>query len=202
MIAEHAATSIIEWGVAGSALEQESGDLHVVLPFPDGVLVTLMDGLGHGPEAAFAACAAVPVLEAHAAEPVLAVVQRCHEALRKTRGVVMSVASFSRSDAAMSWIGVGNVEGTLLRSRTTGNLADEALVTRGGVVGYNLPPLRAKTVPVFHGDLLILATDGVRSGFGSHVMQHADPGEIARTILATHGKASDDAHVLVARYLG
>src|SRR2546422_8836961 len=92
--------SIIEWAAAGRALGGpseacESGDIHVAAPFPKGILVGVIDGLGHGPEAAQAARTAARVLTAHAGEPVQALIQRCHGSLRNTRGAVMSLASFS-----------------------------------------------------------------------------------------------------------
>ena len=191
--------AVIAWGWAGSALELVSGDLHVVVPFRRGALVALLDGLGHGPEAAAAASAATPVLEAAPSDPVLDLVRRCHEALRKTRGVVMSVASFRAAESTMTWLGVGNVDGVLLR---TGGQHGEAIACRGGVVGYQLPPLRASSLRVSPGDTLILTTDGIRGGFAAELAIGDSPQELAELILARHAKGSDDAHVVVARYLG
>src|SRR5206468_11760132 len=100
----HQEGSFIEWGSAGSALEGgQSGDVHVVAPLPNGALVAVIDGLGHGAEAAAVAHVAARILQANAAEPVLALVQRCHEDLRKTRGVVMSLASFNAKDSSVTW---------------------------------------------------------------------------------------------------
>jgi negative regulator of sigma-B (phosphoserine phosphatase) len=194
--------SILHWGWAGSALEEESGDLHVVVPFPGGAVVALIDGLGHGPEAAVAARAAATVVGTHAAESVVSIVERCHTEIHKTRGAVMSVASFDVSQASMTWIGVGNVEAVLLRGHASSEQLDEAIAVRGGVVGYQMPPLRAKTVPVAAGDTLIMATDGIGSGFTSSLARASSPQEIAESILARFAKGSDDAHVVVARYLG
>src|SRR6185436_668074 len=141
--------AVIDWGWAGSALEGESGDLHVVAPFRGGALVALIDGLGHGPEAADAARAAARVLVAHAGELALDLVRRCHEALRSTRGAVMTIASICAAESAMTWVGVGNVDGVLLR-KAPGSHA--AIATRGGVVGYQLPPLRQHSVSISPGD--------------------------------------------------
>ena len=77
----------------------------------------------------------------------------------------MSLASFSGRDHTMIWLGVGNVEGVLIRRVQTVNAARETILLRGGIVGYQLPPLRATTVPVIRGDTLIFATDGIREGF-------------------------------------
>ena len=62
----------------------------------------------------------------------------------------------------MTWLGVGNVEGVLIRADTRATPAAESVLLRGGVVGYQLPALQASVVPVSRGDLLILATDGIR----------------------------------------
>ncbi len=193
---------IIDWGWAGSALDgTDSGDLHVVAPFEGGALIGLVDGLGHGPEAAAAARAAVLALEAHAGESVLALIARCDDALRKRRGAVVSIASFHVRDASLTWIGVGNVDGVLLRARRRRERPDEGLLVRGGVVGYQLPPLRATALPVEPGDLLVLNTDGVRPGFTEGLAREDPPQEIAESILARHATGLDDAHVVVARLL-
>jgi negative regulator of sigma-B (phosphoserine phosphatase) len=199
--------SLIEWAAAGRALGQldegpESGDHHVVVPFPDGVLVAVMDGLGHGAEAARAARMAGDLIEAHAREPVIAVVERCHAGLRGTRGVVMSLAAFNARASSITWTGVGNVDVVLLRADRTLAPPREALISRGGIVGYQLPPLRERTVPVSRHDTLIMATDGIRSGFITGVDLKRGPRAIADSILIDYGRHSDDALVVVARYIG
>jgi negative regulator of sigma-B (phosphoserine phosphatase) len=197
---------ILEWGAAGVALSEpsagpESGDVDVVAHFPDGVLVALIDGLGHGAEAAFAARTAAQVLRQHASDPILDLVQRCHTQLRTTRGVVMTLASFDIRKSSMTWVGIGNVEGVLLRASSGNDRPREAVMSRGGIVGYQLPPLRATVLPVSPGDTLIMATDGVRSGFTHGVIREHTPQAIADSILARYRKGSDDALVVVARYV-
>jgi len=196
--------ALIDWGVATLMLagEQESGDLHLIKPVGTGVLVSVVDGLGHGAEAATAARAAVAALNRHAQESVLPLLQRCHQALAGTRGVVVSVALFDRADGSMTWLGVGNVEGVLLYADSGRRRGRERLVTRGGIVGSELPPLRAEVLAVAPGDTLILATDGIRSGFADDLAIDAPPQQLADQILARSGKSTDDALVLVARYLG
>jgi len=73
---------------------------------------------------------------------------------------------------------------------------------RGGLVGFQLPELRASVIPVSVGDLLILATDGIQAGFEDEIKLNETPGQIAGKILNHHYRGNDDALVLVARYLG
>ncbi|PYP21059.1 MAG: stage II sporulation protein E (SpoIIE) [Gemmatimonadetes bacterium] len=196
--------ALIDWGVATLTLpgERESGDLHLVKPVRAGVLVSVVDGLGHGAAAAAAARAAVAALNRHAQESVLPLLQRCHQALAGTRGAVVSVALFDRADGSMTWLGVGNVEGVLLYADAGGRRGRERLVTRGGIVGSELPPLRAEVLAVAPGDTLVLATDGIQSGFADELTVDAPPQQLADQILARSGKSTDDALVLVARYVG
>ena len=194
--------SIIEWGWAGRALEEPSGDMHAVVEREDGALVALLDGLGHGIEAATAVRAAIPVVEAHNGASVVLLVQQCHEALRKTRGAAMTVAWFDARDASMTWTGVGNVDGVLIRAARSAQGPKEAISTRGGVVGYRLPSLRATRHEVSSGDLLVMATDGIRSTFSAGIVTQFTAQEIAESILVRYAKGTDDAHVVVARYLG
>jgi len=195
---------IIEWGVASLALagEVESGDRHVVKTFPHGALLAVMDGLGHGEQAAAAANRAVKVLQTADTESIVSLLKRCHERLRSTRGVVMSVAAFNAVDETMTWIGVGNVEGVLLRADPTVVPGQKSLVSRNGVVGSRLPLLEAAIVPVMRGDTLIFATDGIGSEFTQHLALGEGPQQLADKILAQYATRTDDALVLVARYVG
>ena len=194
----------LEWGVAAAALpgQRESGDLHLVKFWPDGVLIAAVDGLGHGAEAAVAAHLAVTTLEEHSQQGLITLVKGCHEVLRKTRGVALSVASFEFRDQTLTWLGVGNVEGILLRADPGTNPARETLMLVGGVVGYNLPTLRASVTTVAIGDTLVFATDGIRNGWAQEVTREDGPQRIADRIGSRYSKGTDDALVLVARYRG
>jgi serine phosphatase RsbU (regulator of sigma subunit) len=194
----------IEYGVAGRPFpgERESGDRHAVVAREGGMLVAVADGLGHGPEAALAARLAVETLTAEPHLPLLHLVARCHEALVKTRGVALGLASVEWSDQTMTWLSVGNVAGLLLRAGPQGALEREYVLTRNGVVGARLPPLRAATLPLQRHDLLVFATDGVREGFQSEIRPDAPPQVTADRILARYARATDDALVLVGRWNG
>lgn len=197
------ATPLIEWGVASRTLAGEvvSGDLHVVRESETGVLVGVVDALGHGAEAGAAAALAVATLTKFSHEPLVPLLQRCHQALIGTRGVVMSLAWFSRSDRTMIWLGVGDVEGEIVFSDPNLQPSKTALVTRGGIVGGRLPVARPWVIPVSAGDVLIFSTDGIRTGYVNGVAPTGPPQRIADQILERFGKTTDDALVLVARYL-
>lgn len=199
-------SSLLEWGVATLTLagQPESGDLHLVREVGGGVLVAVVDGLGHGGEAAAAARVAVATLDRFAHEPVASLVQRCHEALYGTRGVVMSVAYFDPTRDTMTWVGLGNVEGVVVHENWAERSSRTSLVTRGGIVGAqaDLLPVRPWVIPVQSGDLLVFATDGIRGGFADDISRRDTPQQVADLLLSRYSKGTDDALVLAARYLG
>jgi phosphoserine phosphatase RsbX len=199
----HRDEPILAWGVATRALpgERESGDVAVVRMFRGGALAAAVDGLGHGPEAARAARIAARVVEASAGEPVARLFELSHAELRETRGAVMSLASFQAADDTVTWLGVGNVDGRLIRGDEQDGQADRSILCLGGIVGFNLPPLHPVTLPVRRGDTLIFATDGVRSGFARSPDLSGSEREVADRIMALEAKGTDDALVLVVRYL-
>jgi serine/threonine protein phosphatase PrpC len=204
--------NLIEWGLAARSFagEAESGDQYLVEPFPNGVLVAVVDGLGHGNHAAEVSKNAVNTMQGYAHEPDISLMNRSHESLRGSRGAVMSLASFN-AKGSVTWLGVGNVEGMILPGAGRSG-KHKTLLLRGGVVGYRLPTLRDQVIEVSLGDILIFITDGIRSGFVKNEIQ--DPlskkkldktksaQQLADYILTEYGRDTDDAMVLVARYKG
>jgi hypothetical protein len=72
---------------------------------------------------------------------------------------------------------------------------------RAGVVGLQLPLLDTEVLEVAAGDTLIFATDGIQTDFARGSIRMYPPRTAAENILTRHGKTTDDALVLVARYL-
>jgi len=192
---------LIEWGVASRSLrgQEKCGDLSLVKLSSEEALVAVVDGVGHGEAAAEVAQMAIECLGAGNGEPLAVKLRHCHEALRRTRGVAASLASFRASDNMMSWLGVGNVEGVLVRARSFEGRVGLAL--RGGLVGDHLPSLAPHSLRISKGDVLIFATDGVQPGFRENADLIGRPQQIAERILARHNLGTDDALVLAVRYI-
>lgn len=189
--------SVISYPLPG---QTESGDLHVIKEHANGVLVGVVDGLGHGSEAAHAAHRAVSVLEEFSHESVISLVRRCHNELTQTRGAVMSLASFYFGDDTLTWIAVGNVEGVLAHFDSGNSTNLTHIVQRGGVVGFQLPMLHATVLPVSKGDTLILATDGIRPEFCDDLRFRETPQKICTDIGERFRRETDDSLALVIRY--
>jgi len=197
-------SNLVEWGVAERQKPGEtlSGDLHLVKPLETGVLLAVADGLGHGEAAAEAARLALNAVEEYAHKPLVEVMENCSSKLRGTRGAVMSLALLNALNNSMEWLGVGNVEGVLVRSAPDGQPARESLRLSCGVLGGALPPLRTANLEITRGDTLVFATDGIQRGFEDSMVLLKGPQETAQGILERDGLETDDALVLVATFQG
>jgi len=202
-VPEPVAREPVEWAIATRCRRGEttSGDLAVVALLPEGVLVAGIDGLGHGDEAAHAAGKAGDVVRESPSRDLVLLVERCHAALRGTRGAAITLAFVSPSERGVTWLGVGNVEARVLSgapwARPKGSLA-----LGNGVPGHELPPVRAATLELRTGDVLVLATDGVDAVFADSLDVSGSTQAISERILADHWKPTDDALVVAVRYLG
>ncbi|MFI5401364.1 MAG: SpoIIE family protein phosphatase [Planctomycetota bacterium] len=195
----------VEWGVAARPFpgEQASGDRCAVVPREDGVLVAVIDALGHGVAAEWTARRVSRILEQHAREPLPILIDRCHRALMGDRGAVLSVAVIDGPRSTMTWAGVGNIAGFVLPARDTDHRRQERLITPPGIVGGQLPALKAASVTLATGDLVLLATDGLRDGFAEGILpDRGDPQRLAEQVILDHATEADDALVLVVRFLG
>ena len=182
--------------------EESSGDRAFVWGSETGVLIAVIDGIGHGEEAANAANSAIEILGRGLNRPIISVVQECHEALRSSRGVVLSIASIDIPNGMMTWLGVGNVQGVLVRAVPKRGYGREMLLLRAGVVGAQLPALQAAVLPVAHGDTLFFVTDGIRHAFIESLSAQENPQRAANRILKKYATGSDDALVLAVRLTG
>lgn len=180
--------------------ETSCGDRHVIATWDSGVLLAVADGLGHGEEAARAAAIAMATVAAQPQLPLDILFGRCHTALAGTRGAALTIATVSHT-GQLNWLGVGNVEGVLVRADV--DRPREHVMLRGGIVGFGqLPGLYVSTVQLQPGDVLVLASDGVRGGFSEAIDPATPPDILAQRLHAEFARGTDDSLVLVARFRG
>jgi len=205
-MSEHGWLGPIEWAGKSRPRPGENicGDRLIAVDVNGtGALVGVLDGLGHGAEAADAAKCGVDVLRAARAEPLDALVQRCHRALSGTRGAAMTLAHIDFRTDTLSWVGIGNVTADLVAKHPAGVEVRSSARLVGGIVGYRIPEtLTAQHVPIRPGDLLVIASDGIVEDHLDDIDFSASSLSIADRILHKHGKDNDDALVLAARHRG
>jgi len=193
-------SATIDWGQAALVMpgQTQSGDRGVIAVTNGTALIAVIDGIGHGEEAAAAANAAATVLETSPQESLRTLFDRCHVQLRATRGAAMTVARFESHERTLDWLGTGNVKAVLLRRSAHGFTCTD-LLTYSGVVGAQVTKYAASQTEVASGDVLILATDGVDRKFIDSIRYDEAPQAQAERLLAAYRSPTDDALVLVAR---
>jgi len=203
-VRDRAVRAPVEWSVAKRCRRGEatSGDLAVVAIVPGGALVAGVDGLGHGAAAARAARRAGEAVRASPDLDLVQLMERCHTALRGTRGAAISLAFISTSEGGMTWLGVGNVEGRVVSGNPSATRPKGSLALGSGVAGYELPAVRTAALEVRPGDVLMFATDGVDPSFADSLDLSGSTRAITERIMARHRRPTDDALVVAVRYLG
>ncbi len=188
----HGARSTPKLGqeICGDAwsVDEANGNLRVVL----------LDGLGHGPLASDASLRAVGVfLQSNPADTPADILRTAHEALKSTRGAVMSVARIEPDKNSISFAGVGNIVGLVVSGEST-----QHLLSTDGTVGYNMRLVRESTLDWTARSMLILTTDGLstRWNLNRHpgLAQH-HPSLIASVLHRDFARDSDDATVVVVK---
>lgn len=189
---DHGAVSIALRGenVCGDTWSRKEDDA--------GVAFMVADGLGHGPSAAEAAHAAARSFQASG--PVLpsAMLAAMHGALRPTRGAAIGIARFDSVQHQILFAGVGNVAATLV-DRDNGV---RRMVSNNGTIGHIARHMRDFSYPVEDATLIILASDGLATGWNLASypgLQTHHPALIAGILWRDFRRERDDVTVFVAR---
>ena len=175
--------------------EAVNGDLCCVQHAAGACRVTLIDGLGHGEEAAAAAWAAEATLQEHPELPPGDALQLCHRALARTRGAAVTIARIEPARAELSYAGVGNVEGWLWQEGR-----EQRLMIHRGIVGATMPRLRQTTLALAGDWYLLLHSDGVSSRLAldrRDLVAAETSHELAEQLLARWARTFDDATIVI-----
>lgn len=177
--------------------ETANGDGWTAQREGDRVRIAVVDGLGHGPQAAEAAAQAIAALEARPGLDPIRGIEACHEALRGGRGAALAIALVDAAAGRLVYAGVGNVEARLVQGGRA-----ERLISYRGIVGSTLPTVRAFEHRLTAPWLLVLHTDGIstRAELPGDAVDAA-PRALAESLLAAWARESDDATVVVTRQL-
>jgi anti-sigma regulatory factor (Ser/Thr protein kinase) len=177
--------------------EEVSGDGWLLEASGDYRAVMVVDGLGHGPNAARAARAAIEAFTAHPAATPGALMQICHGALAATRGAAGAAARVAPAKRHGSFAGVGNIA---CRVEMLGERRQ--LVSHSGTLGHVMRRVQEFEFDFPAGALLILQSDGLTTRWSSEdypglLAKHA--GLIAGVLYRDHNRGTDDVTVVVLK---
>jgi anti-sigma regulatory factor (Ser/Thr protein kinase) len=178
--------------------EATCGDAWALLE-RDGVHTLLVvDGLGHGSEAATAAHAAVDLAVRHAGDPMPAVlIDALHAGMRATRGAAAACVRLDPQRATGVTCGIGNIGVAVRRADVT-----RKLVSHNGIVGHRAHKIQEFPFDFSPGALLIAHSDGLDTRWRVEEypgLESAHPALIAGVLYRDHRRGRDDATIVVVR---
>lgn len=187
---------LVSFGIAQRVCQGETvcGDGYITRILEDGALVTVVDGLGHGPKAGEAATAFNQTCEEHITLGVQAMMEEANRALSGTRGAAAAILRLDDTGKRVYYTGVGNIE--------MHAFADVKMqpVSAPGIVGHRVRKMLSFEFELPAAATIALCSDGISSRLRFEEYAHLEPQAIADTIMEQHGKYHDDATCVVMRY--
>jgi anti-sigma regulatory factor (Ser/Thr protein kinase) len=159
-------------------------------------VILVVDGLGHGPDAAAAAMAAVNALRTHPQLSPAALIEFAHGALRSTRGAAMAVADLDLA-GEVRYAGIGNIAGVVREPNGARHM-----VSHAGIVGHEVRKIQEFVYPWSQDSLLVMHSDGLATQWNLDqypglVGRH--PTLIAGVLYRDFARGRDDVTVVVAK---
>lgn len=177
--------------------ETECGDAYCLREEADTIGLLMVDGLGHGHDAAVVSRESV---KRYCEEPVrntAETMEFLHGALRPTRGGAGAVSLIQRGAGTLKYCGVGNIAAAIVGGET-----EKQLVSMNGTLGHEARRFTEFTYPWTSESVLIMASDGL----GTKWDMRRYPGLLARhpavcaaVLYRDFSRGRDDATVAVLR---
>ncbi|MDX1952902.1 MAG: ATP-binding SpoIIE family protein phosphatase [Verrucomicrobiota bacterium] len=157
----------------------------------------VIDGLGHGPEASKAAADGIATFQANAGKPPAEILREMHLSQRKFRGAAASIAAIDKEKQEVSFCGIGNVAGVVVKAGVA-----KSLISFSGTLGAEMRTVQTIVQPFPRNALLVMHSDGLQTRWdlGSYnELQMRDPAVIAALLYRDFQRGRDDVTVLVAK---
>lgn len=183
--------------------EQVCGDAWAMKQYPQNTRLMVVDGLGHGPDAAAAANLAVAVFEQDVQSELEELIEHVHAALRGTRGAALAVAEVagvaesSIGQRSVRFAGLGNISGLIINGESVRHM-----VSHHGTAGLSMPKIQSFTYDWPLDGLLVLHSDGLATKWSLADypgLACKDAALIAAVLFRDHQRLRDDSTVLVAK---
>ena len=175
-----------------------SGDSLVVKKWGRSVIVSVIDGVGHGEFAHAAATRARHYIENHYDQDISNIFSGVEHNCKGTRGVVMALARFDWDKSKLTLGSVGNIE-----THVYGGSEKISFIVKRGIVGKSAPIPKVTEHHWNPQATMIMHSDGIKSlrhWKDSFDNNNGKPSvSIAQKMLHDYARAEDDATVIVIK---
>ena len=179
--------------------ETRCGDGFCILEYPNYVKIIAGDGLGHGPEAEKAVKEAVSAFKACTDVTCFETLRFIHQQVKKTRGLVATVAFLKHKEKKWNICGIGNILTTIASPSGIKNY-----MSYNGVVGLVIPSsLKDQQVPIEKGHVIIFCSDGIKTRWDltkyPAILKY-DLSILTAAIFKDFARKTDDMSVVAVKY--
>ena len=155
----------------------------------------VVDGLGHGPDAARASNEAVRVFRELHGRPLAEILEAIHSALRPTRGAAIALAHADADEGVVRYMGVGNISGVICSGDNS-----RQMVSYNGIAGHQILKMHEFVYPWPQDSVIVLHSDGLTSHWSFEpypglMLRH--PSLIGSVLYRDFCRGRDDVTVLV-----
>jgi anti-sigma regulatory factor (Ser/Thr protein kinase) len=156
----------------------------------------VIDGLGHGFSARKAAELAINrFLEAKSPDPHM-IFSNLNAALLGSTGAAIALAIIDSEENKMTFTGIGNINTRIVRK----DGGTQGCASMPGIVGYRAQHVRTFDFNLFPGDIVVLASDGIKSQFELQDVASRDLSVLAASLYRDYKRGSDDRTVVVVGF--
>lgn len=178
--------------------EQICGDGYDMKKVNDETLIFLGDGLGHGEKANEAVQQAIIAFRTCEETEPTDIIRFIHQKVKKTRGLVGTIASYNHTSKIWKICGVGNIA-----TRLYEGLNVKKAFSHNGIIGLNIPSIMSNYImPKADYQHIIMFSDGIRNHWELNqypsILKYS-PAVIAATIFKDNARRSDDMTILVGK---
>ncbi|WP_254509235.1 ATP-binding SpoIIE family protein phosphatase [Anatilimnocola floriformis] len=193
--------SMFEWGTIERPAphEIECGDTWRIVERGHELSILMVDGLGHGPQAAESAAVAAEVFSVNPFAAPTELLPIADRRLRGMRGATIAITQINACDNKLTYAGVGNIAGHL-RSRT--GEWRKGLMSHNGTVGAEMRKVQQIEYDYPEQPLLILHSDGLQTRWlleNYPGLINCHPAVIAAVLARDFTRGRDDLTVCVVR---
>lgn len=179
--------------------ERVCGDAFATSFAPERSIFMVVDGLGHGILANEAAEEALAVFDRWKQTSPGDLIQRIHDALKKTRGAAVAVAEIMPERETVTYAGVGNISGVVV---SADGEQSRSMVSHNGIVGHQLVRNSEFNYPWPKGSTLVMHSDGLSSHWDLKSypgLLRKSPAMMTALLYRDKAKRTDDVTVLIAQ---